>query len=284
MPKIIKMSRGGNTGKGKSSGRQGGKAGGKSYARGNAPIRKATTAHKKTESDEIRLNKYIANSGVCSRREADLYIQTGSVWVNGKPVTEMGYKVKLTDEVKFDGRTITPEKKEYILLNKPKGYVTSTSPEKSKTVMELVANASKSRLKPVDRLGRNSMGLLLFTNDDQLEKKLNDYRVEYRKIYHVELDKNFKAEDLEKLSKGIKLEEGFIRIDEVNYVEGASKKEVGIQLQSSKNEIVRKIFEHMNYNVLKTDRVVYAGLTKKDLPRGRWRRLTEQEVINLKMI
>ena len=278
------MSRGGNTGKGKSSGRQGGKAGGKSYARGNAPIRKATTAHKKTESDEIRLNKYIANSGVCSRREADLYIQTGSVWVNGKPVTEMGYKVKLTDEVKFDGRTITPEKKEYILLNKPKGYVTSTSPEKSKTVMELVANASKSRLKPVDRLGRNSMGLLLFTNDDQLEKKLNDYRVEYRKIYHVELDKNFKAEDLEKLSKGIKLEEGFIRIDEVNYVEGASKKEVGIQLQSSKNEIVRKIFEHMNYNVLKTDRVVYAGLTKKDLPRGRWRRLTEQEVINLKMI
>ncbi|MAQ76209.1 MAG: pseudouridylate synthase, partial [Aquimarina sp.] len=233
------MSRGGNTGKGKSSGRQGGKAGGKSYARGNAPIRKATTAHKKTESDEIRLNKYIANSGVCSRREADLYIQTGSVWVNGKPVTEMGYKVKLTDEVKFDGRTITPEKKEYILLNKPKGYVTSTSPEKSKTVMELVANASKSRLKPVDRLGRNSMGLLLFTNDDQLEKKLNDYRVEYRKIYHVELDKNFKAEDLEKLSKGIKLEEGFIRIDEVNYVEGASKKEVGIQLQSSKNEIVR---------------------------------------------
>ena len=278
------MSRGGNTGKGKSSGRQGGKAGGKSYARGNAPIRKATTAHKKTESDEIRLNKYIANSGVCSRREADLYIQTGSVWVNSKPVTEMGYKVKLTDEVKFDGRTITPEKKEYILLNKPKGYVTSTSPEKSKTVMELVANASKSRLKPVDRLGRNSMGLLLFTNDDQLEKKLNDYRVEYRKIYHVELDKNFKAEDLEKLSKGIKLEEGFIRIDEVNYVEGASKKEVGIQLQSSKNEIVRKIFEHMNYNVLKTDRVVYAGLTKKDLPRGRWRRLTEQEVINLKMI
>lgn len=278
------MSRGGNSGKGKSSGRQGGKSKGKSLARGNAPIRKSTIAHKKTEPDEIRLNKYIANSGVCSRREADLYIQTGSVWVNGKPVTEMGYKVKLTDVVKFDGRTITPEKKEYILLNKPKGYITSTSPEKSKTVMELVANASKSKLKPVDRLSRNAVGLLLFTNDVQLEKKLNDYKVEYRKIYHVELDKNFKAEDLEKLSKGIKLEEGFIRIDEVNYVEGASKKEVGIQLQSSKNDIVRKIFEHMNYNVLKADRVIYAGLTKKDLPRGRWRRLTEQEVINLKMI
>ncbi|RZS99760.1 pseudouridine synthase [Aquimarina brevivitae] len=278
------MSRGGSRDKGKSSGRQGGKARDKSFARGNAPIRKSTTAHKKSNNDEIRLNKYIANSGICSRREADLYIQSGNVWVNGKPVTEMGYKVKLTDEVKFDGRSITPEKKEYILLNKPKGYITSTSLEKSKTVMELVANATRSRIKPVDRLGRNSLGLLLFTNDDQLEKKLTNHRVEYRKIYHVELDRNFKPEDFEKISGGIKLEEGFIRVDEVSFVEGGTKKEIGIQLQSSKNEIVRKIFEHLNYNVLKMDRVVFAGLTKKDLPRGKWRRLTEQEVINLKMI
>ncbi len=279
------MSRGDNSNKGKGSGRQGGNAKGKSFARGNAPVKKTDVSPRKiVESNEMRLNRYVANSGVCSRREADLYIETGSVWVNGKPVTEMGYKVKLTDEVKFDGRLITPYKKEYILLNKPKGFVTSTSPEKTKTVMELVANASKNLLQPVGRLERNTTGLLLFTNDIDLEKKLTHYKSGVRKIYHVELDRNLKFEDFQKIEKGIKLEDGFIQVDEISYVEGSSKKEVGIQLKSSKNGIINKLFEHLNYGVVKLDRVIFAGLTKKDLPRGNWRKLTEQEVINLRIM
>ncbi|GAA4275565.1 pseudouridine synthase [Aquimarina mytili] len=275
------MSRGDNSRGGKRSG----KSREKSFGRSNAPIKKTAKSPKKiSDSDEIRLNKFVANSGVCSRREADLYIQTGSVWVNGKPVTEMGYKVKLTDEVKFDGRLITPEKKEYILLNKPKGFVTTTSPEKTKTVMHLVANASKARLKPVGRLERNTTGLLLFTNDVDLEKKLTHHKSGVRKIFHVELDRNLKFEDLEKIQNGVKLQEGFIQVDEISYIEGASKNEIGVQLQSSKNNIITKLFEHLNYSVIKLDRVIFGGLTKKDLPRGHWRKLTEQEVINLKMM
>ncbi|UZO81499.1 pseudouridine synthase [Aquimarina sp. ERC-38] len=234
--------------------------------------------------DEIRLNRFIANSGICSRRDADLYIQTGSVWVNGKPVTEMGYKVKLTDEVKFDGRRITPEKKEYVLLNKPKGFVTTTNPEKTRTVMELVANASKTPLKPVGRLERNTTGLLLFTNDVDLEKKLINHKTNVRKIFHVILDKNLKSADLQKIEAGIKLEEGFIKVDEITYIENSSKNEIGVELKSAKNGIVTKLFEHLNYTVTKLDRVIFAGLTKKDLPRGHWRKLTEQEVNTLKMI
>ncbi|EZH71653.1 hypothetical protein ATO12_06745 [Aquimarina atlantica] len=294
------MSRGDNSGKGKTSRRQEGKGksrsnandkgksnyGNKPYVKSKSFAKKASnTAPKKlTDSDEIRLNKYVANSGVCSRRDADLYIKTGSVWVNGKPVTEMGYKVKLTDEVKFDGRLITPHKKEYVLLNKPKGFVTSTSPEKTRTVMDLVANASKSVLKPVGRLERNTTGLLLFTNDVDLEKKLTHHKSGVRKIFHVELERNLKYEDLQKIENGIKLEEGFINVDEISYIEGASKNEIGIQLQSSKNGIIHKLFEHLNYSVVKLDRVIFAGLTKKDLPRGHWRILTEQEVINLRMM
>ena len=235
-------------------------------------------------NDTIRLNRYVANSGICSRRDADLYIATGSVWVNGKPVTEMGYKVKITDEVKFDGRRITPEKKEYILLNKPKGFVTSTSLEKSRTVMDLVANASKTFLKPVGRLERNTTGLLLFTNDVDLEKKLIHHKTNVRKIFHVVLDKNLKYNDLEKIAEGVKLEEGFIKVDEISYIEKSAKNEVGVELKSSKNGIVTKLFEHLNYTVTKLDRVIFAGLTKKDLPRGQWRKLTEQEVNTLKML
>ncbi|WP_106790695.1 pseudouridine synthase [Aquimarina sp. Aq78] len=294
------MSRGDNSGKGKTSRKQEGKGksksnandkgksnyGNKPYVRGKALAKKASNAAPKklSDSDEIRLNKYVANSGVCSRRDADLYIKTGSVWVNGKPITEMGYKVKLTDEVKFDGRLITPHKKEYVLLNKPKGFVTSTSPEKTKTVMDLVANASKSVLKPIGRLERNTTGLLLFTNDVDLEKKLTHHKSGVRKIFHVELERNLKFEDLQKIEKGIKLEEGFINVDEISYIEGASKNEIGIQLQSAKNGIIHKLFEHLNYSVVKLDRVIFAGLTKKDLPRGHWRILTEQEVINLRMM
>ncbi len=276
------MSRGDYARKGKSSGKQDGKPRNKSYSKGKAPVRKSNATQKKSvDSDEIRLNKFVANSGVCSRREADLYIQTGSVWVNGKPVTEMGYKVKLTDEVKFDGRLITPEKKEYILLNKPKGFITTSSFEKNKTVMQLVANASRAKLKPVGRLERNTTGLLLFTNDVDLEKKLTHHKSNVRKIFHVELDRNLKMEDKEKIESGVKLEEGFVQIDEISFIEGTSKNQVGIQLKSSKNNIIHKLFEHLNYNVIKLDRVIFGGLTKKDLPRGHWRRLTEQEVINL---
>ncbi len=279
------MSRGDNSGGGKRSGKSAGKPRGKSFGRNNSAAKKAKTAPKKiSDSDEIRLNRFVANSGVCSRREADLYIQTGSVWVNGKPITEMGYKVKLTDEVKFDGRLITPHKKEYVLLNKPKGFVTSTSPEKTRTVMDLVSNASKYPLKPVGRLERNTTGLLLFTNDVDLEKKLTHHKSGVRKIFHVELDRNLKFEDLEKIKNGIKLQDGFIQVDEVSYIEGASKNEIGIELQSAKNNVIQKLFDHLNYDVIKLDRVIFGGLTKKDLPRGHWRILTEQEVINLRMM
>ena len=234
--------------------------------------------------DEIRLNRFISNSGICSRRDADLYISTGSVWVNGKPITEMGYKVKITDEVKFDGRKITPEKKEYILLNKPKGFITSTNPEKTRTVMDLVANASKTPLKPVGRLERNTTGLLLFTNDVDIEKKLIDHKSSVRKIFHVILDKNLKFSDLEKIKAGIKLQEGFIKVDEISYIENSSKNEIGVELKSAKNGIITKLFEHLNYTVTKLDRVIFAGLSKKDLPRGHWRKLTEQEINTLKML
>ncbi|MDY8134782.1 pseudouridine synthase [Aquimarina sp. 2201CG5-10] len=282
------MSREDRSRRGKSSGRQGGgKPKGKSFAKGNAnaPAKKTgNTAKKTSDSGEMRLNRFVANSGVCSRRDADLYIQTGSVWVNGKPVTEMGYKVKLTDEVKFDGRLITPEKKEYFLLNKPKGFVTTTSPEKTRTVMELISNASRAALKPVGRLERNTTGLLLFTNDVDMEKKLTHHKSGVRKIFHVELNRNLKFEDLQKIEKGVKLKEGFIQVDEISYIEGAAKNEIGVQLQSSKNNIIHKLFEHLNYDVIKLDRVIFGGLTKKDLPRGHWRKLTEQEVINLKMM
>lgn len=235
--------------------------------------------------DLIRLNKYIANAGICSRREADTFIAAGNVTVNGKPVTEMGYKVKKTDDVRFDGRKLNPEKKEYVLLNKPKNFITTTRDEKGRrTVMELVSSASNNRLYPVGRLDRNTTGLLLFTNDGDLAKKLTHPKHGVRKIYHVHLDKNVSVADLRKIREGLELEDGKIEVDEVDYVTGASKKEVGIEIHSGRNRIVRRIFEHLGYEVSKLDRVVFAGLTKKDLPRGHWRFLTEQEVVNLGMI
>jgi len=235
--------------------------------------------------DLIRLNKYIANAGICSRREADTYIAAGNVTVNGKPVTEMGYKVKKTDDVRFDGRKLNPEKKEYVLLNKPKNFITTTRDEKGRrTVMELNSSASNNRLYPVGRLDRNTTRLLLFTNDGDLAKKLTHPKHGVRKIYHVQLDKNVTIADLRKIREGLELEDGTIQVDEVDYVQGASKKEVGIEIHSGRNRIVRRIFEYLGYEVSRLDRVVFAGLTKKDLPRGHWRFLTEQEVINLGMI
>ena len=279
------MSRSDYNDEGKSSGRGAGNYRKKSYTRGNAPIKKHREINPTANSGLIRLNKYVANAGVCSRREADTYIAAGNVTVNGKPVTEMGHKVSLTDEVRFDGRLLNPEKKEYILLNKPKNFITTTRDEKGRrTVMELISNATKSRLVPVGRLDRNTTGLLLFTNDGDLAKKLTHPRYGVRKLYHVELSKNLKTDDLHKIQEGIMLEDGLIKVDEISYLNNAPKKEVGVEIHSGKNRIVRRIFEHLGYDVVKLDRVVFANLTKKDLPRGHWRPLTSQEVINLGMI
>ena len=246
---------------------------------------KKSTPQKKSNPDEIRLNRYIANAGICSRREADTYIAAGNVTVNGKPITEMGYKVKRSDDVRFDGKRLSMEKKEYILLNKPKNFITTTSDEKGRrTVMELVSSASNARLLPVGRLDRNTMGLLLFTNDGDLTKKLTHPKHGVRKIYHVHLDKSLSLTDLHKIEAGLELEDGPIEVDSISFIQGAPKRELGIEIHSGRNRIVRRIFEHLGYEVTKLDRVIFAGLTKKDLPRGHWRHLTEQEVINLKNI
>jgi 23S rRNA pseudouridine2605 synthase len=242
---------------------------------------------KKTQKpcEGIRLNKFIAHAGICSRREADMHIKIGSVKVNNKVMTEMGYKVKPTDEVHFDGQRLKAEKPTYVLLNKPKGFITTTRDEKGrKTVMDLVANATKSRIVPVGRLDRPTTGLLLFTNDGDLAKKLTHPSTGVKKLYHVVLDKNVSGQHLQSIKAGIKLDDGSIKADEVSYVQGASKREVGIALHSGRNRIVRRIFESLGYEVITLDRVLFAGLTKKDLPRGHSRHLTQTEVQQLKML
>lgn len=236
-------------------------------------------------SSGIRLNKYIANSGICSRREADTYIEHGSVEVNGKLVTEMGYKVQPDDVVRFDGTSITPEQKRYILLNKPKNYITTMDDDRGrKTVMELVSNASKERIYPVGRLDRNTTGLLLFTNDGDLAKKLTHPKHNVRKLYHASLDRKLELRDLEKLRGEVIIEGRKVFIDAISYVDGEPKSEIGIEIHSGRNRIVRKIFEHVGYKVNKLDRVIFAELTKKNLPRGRWRELTNLEVTNLQIM
>ena len=248
-------------------------------------FKKIHAVHKTDESAGIRLNKYIANSGVCSRREADTYIEHGSVEVNGNLVTEMGYKVQVDDIVRFDGTSITPEQKKYVLLNKPKNYITTMDDERGrKTVMELVANASKERIYPVGRLDRNTTGLLLFTNDGEMAKKLTHPRHNVRKLYHATLDNKLALKDLEKLRGEVIIEGKKVFIDAVSYVDGEPKNEVGIEIHSGRNRIVRKIFEHLGYKVTKLDRVIFAELTKKNLPRGRWRELTDLEVSKLQML
>lgn len=269
----------------KASGRQGGNFKKKSYARGNAPIRKTTPPKQPSDPNSIRLNKYVANSGVCSRRDADIYIAAGNVTVNGKPVTEMGYKVKLTDEVKFDGRLLNPVKKEYILLNKPKDFSTTIRDEKGKRhVSGLISNASKSKLLPVDKLDKEHTGLLVFTNDGDLTKRLKSPINGLRKIYHLVLDRDLSSADLKKLQEGVAVEEKVVRIQEISYIDNAPKREVGVEIYSSRNKILERLFEQLDYKIAKLDRVVYGGLTKKDLPRGHWRYLTDQEIVNLKMV
>lgn len=234
--------------------------------------------------DSVRLNKYLSNAGVCSRREADVLIQTGVITVNGNIVTELGYKIAPTDVIQCNGETINAEKKRYVLLNKPKGFITTMDdPQGRKTVMTLVRNACRERIYPVGRLDRETTGLLLFTNDGDLAKKLTHPRYQARKIYHVELNKPVKAEDLEKLLRGVDLEDGKSKADKASYVEGGNSREVGIEIHSGKNRIVRRMFESLGYIVVKLDRVVFAGLTKKDLPRGMFRHLSEDEVSFLRM-
>ena len=236
-------------------------------------------------SEGIRLNKYISNSGICSRREADVFIKAGSATVNGKLITEMGYKVLPTDQVRFDGTLINPEQKRYILLNKPKNFITTMEDERGRrTVMELVANASKERIYPVGRLDRNTTGLLLFTNDGEMAKKLTHPKHNIQKIYHAHLDKKLAVNDMHKIADGFILDERKVIVDEISYINDQPKTEVGVKIHSGRNRIVRRIFEHFDYKVIKLDRVIFAGLTKKNLPRGHWRILTEMEVNTLKML
>lgn len=279
------MSRNDKGSAGKFSGRQGGGKRKKSFARGNAPVKKKADSRSSAPSDGIRLNKYVANAGICSRRDADIFIAAGNVSVNGKVVTEMGYKVKLTDEVKFDGRSISPERPEYVLLNKPRGIYTTGNPEKGgHTVMDIMKKASKSKLDPVGKLDTQTSGLLLFTNDGSLAKKLAKPKNGIRQIYHVELNRPLKQDDLEKIQAGVNLADGKVKVQDISYVTDRPKSEVGLELNSVKHHIVQRLFKSLDYEIVKLDRVVYAGLTKKDLPRGRFRHLTQQEVINLGML
>ncbi|MRT16911.1 rRNA pseudouridine synthase [Vitellibacter sp. q18] len=309
------MSTNDNYDRGRGSNKPGKNARKKSLARGNAPL-KSEGLHKKTgrqqdrakpklrfdksgkeigrrekpvaptkksnPEDGIRLNKYIANSGICSRREADTYIATGLVTVNGKIINEMGHKVQLTDDVRFDGRRLNPEPNTYVLLNKPKGFATTDSNAKGMTVMDLVANATTAKIKPFGRLGRNATGLLLFTNDDEFVQKFNKKGIV--RLFHIELDKNLKAEHLKKIKDGIVVEGKEIAVEEISYVENAPKSEVGLKIKHTGNSIIRTIFEHFDYDVVRVDCVTLGPLTKKDLPRGRWRMLTEKELNMFSML
>ena len=252
-------------------------------AKGNSSLKtKKTNASK--NSNAIRLNKYIANSGICSRREADMHISIGSVTVNGKVITEMGFKVMLDDDVRFDGSRVSPEKKAYVLLNKPKGFATTTSEGKGRTVMDLVSNATSSRIRPIGRLGRNSMGLLLFTNDDLVHAKFTNSKHGVTRLFQVELDKNLKYEDLKQIKEGFKVAGKAVTVEDISYIDGAPKKEIGLKIKNTGNTIIRTIFEHLKYDIIKLDCVMIADLTKKDIPRGHWKHLTELEISKLKML
>ena len=235
-------------------------------------------------NEPIRLNRFLANAGVCSRREADDFIAAGVVSVNGKVVTELGTKVLRSDNVVFHNQPVMPEKKVYILLNKPKDYVTTTDdPQKRKTVMDLIKGACREHVYPVGRLDRNTTGVLLFTNDGDLASKLTHPHFLKKKVYHVFLDKNVAASDIQRIAEGIELDDGEIHADAVEYASPTDKKQVGIEIHSGRNRIVRRIFEHLGYRVVKLDRVLFAGLTKKNVKRGDWRFLTEAEVNMLRM-
>lgn len=249
------------------------------------PGKKAPPSRKQTGDDGmIRLNKYLSNAGVASRREADTLIQSGVVKVNGVVVDQLGTKINPGDKVTYSDAPVRSERKVYLLLNKPKDYITTTEdPQERKTVMELISKACKERVYPVGRLDRNTTGLLLFTNDGELTTKLTHPKFGVKKVYHVSLNKGLKPDDFKAITEGVELEDGMIKADDLAFV-GEGKKEIGIEIHSGRNRIVRRIFEHLGYDVLKLDRVVFAGLTKKDLPRGKHRFLTAKEIGFLQMI
>lgn len=250
------------------------------------PSKPRDGGYRRKDTGLIRLNKYLADAGVCSRREADKLIESGVVKVNGKVVTELGTKVALTDKVVYGGQALRREKLRYLVLNKPKDFITTTDdPFERKTVMGLVEKACPERIYPVGRLDRGTTGVLLFTNDGDLATKLTHPRHGIRKIYHVVLNKQLTKADFERISEGIELDDGHIKVDKISWVEdGKVKKEVGLELHSGRNRIVRRIFESLGYRVVRLDRVVFAGITKKDTPRGRWRMLSESEVNMLKRL
>jgi len=279
------MSRSDSNSDNKKSGRQGGNFRKKSYARGNAPVKKKTEVKKQSDPNVMRLNRYLANSGVCSRREADIFIAAGNVTVNGKPISEMGYKVKLTDDVRFDGRRLNPIKKEYVLLNKPKDFETTGRDNRGRrSATSLVAGASKTELIAVDKLDKTTTGLILFTNDGELSKRLARPKNGLRKIFHVTLTKDLRSADLKRIQEGVSIDENVVRVQDISFVDNTPKNQVGIEIYSSRNNIVKRVFEELGYEITMLDRVVYNTLTKKDLPRGHWRYLTQQEVINISMI
>ncbi len=233
----------------------------------------------------MRLNKYIANSGVCSRRDADIYIKSGNVTVNGEVITEMGHKVKLQDEVKFDGRRINPEPKAYYLLNKPKGvYCTGSYKNNNTTVLDMAARVTKAAVKPVGTLESSALGLILLTNDGTLAKKLSNLKSGIHQLYDIELKKPLDYVHLNQIKDGIIIEGHKVYIDDISYVENKSKHNIGLELRSQRPKIVQKIFKKLGYEIVKLDRVMYGDLTKRDLPRGRMRELNKQEIINLGML
>lgn len=254
-----------------------------SFSKSSRP-KQSSESKPSVEIEGMRLNKYVAHCGICSRRQAVDHIKNGEVTVNGEVVKEPFYQVKKSDKIQFKGKPIKPEGRQvYILMNKPKDFITTTSDERGrKTVMHLLKDKVEERVFPVGRLDRATTGLLLLTNDGDLAKKLSHPSHKVKKVYHVVLDKPVSKSDLEKIQRGLELEDGVAEVDGVDYVTGAAKTEVGIEIHLGKNRIVRRIFEHLGYEVQKLDRMYYAGLTKKDLPRGFWRYLTEKEVIMLK--
>lgn len=245
---------------------------------------KQTSTKKKPQSEEVRLNKFIANSGICSRREADKYISAGMVRINGKIIVELGTKVMPGDEIKFNDEVIKSEKKVYILLNKPKDFVTTVDdPNAEKTIMHLIRNACNERVYPVGRLDKNTTGVLLITNDGDLTKQLTHPKYNKKKIYQVGLNKNLQKTDMQKIVDGFELEDGLIQADAISYISQDDKKQIGIEIHSGRNRIIRRMFEHLGYRVNKLDRVYFAGLTKKNLPRGKWRFLEQKEINMLKI-
>ncbi len=238
----------------------------------------------KNDKSGMRLNQFIAHSGISSRREADNLIKAGLVQVNGKIIIEMGFRVMPTDTVKFNNETIASETKRYLLLNKPKDYLTNTDDPKKKNVYELIAKACKERLYPVGRLDRITSGLLLFTNDGELSKKLTYPKQRVKKIYHITLNKNLKAADMNKIKEGVSVDGYTVDVETISYVQNSPKREVGIEIHIGKNSILKNLFAHLGYKILRMDRVYFGGLTKKDIPRGRHRFLSHKEVSMLKMI